>query len=82
MSLNRRGFLSSTALMALAPQLSFAQAQTDRRFIFIIQRGAADGLNTVIPYADPAYAKLRGARRCWYHVFPCAGGFYECVVGG
>lgn len=61
MSLNRRGFLSSTALMALAPQLSFAQAQTDRRFIFIIQRGAADGLNTVIPYADPAYAKLRGA---------------------
>ena len=31
------------------------------RPIFIIQRGAADGLNTVIPYADPAYAKLRGA---------------------
>jgi hypothetical protein len=23
-------------------------------------RGAADGLNTVIPYADPAYATLRG----------------------
>ena len=29
--------------------------------IFIIQHGAADGLNTVISYADPAYTKLRGA---------------------
>jgi hypothetical protein len=42
-------------------RLVFAQAATERRFVFIIQRGAADGLNTVIPYADPAYARLRGA---------------------
>jgi uncharacterized protein (DUF1501 family) len=28
--------------------------------VFIIQRGAADGLNIVVPYADPAYASLRG----------------------
>ena len=47
--------------MLLRPQLVFAQAATDRRFVFIIQRGAADGLNTVVPYADPAYASLRGA---------------------
>ena len=63
--MNRRDFLriagiSSAALFA-SPYISFAAANTDRRFIFIIQRGAADGLNTVIPYADPAYAKLRGA---------------------
>jgi uncharacterized protein (DUF1501 family) len=62
--MNRRDFLRysaiSGALFAL-PNISFAAANTDRRFIFIIQRGAADGLNTVIPYADPAYAKLRGA---------------------
>ncbi len=59
MGLNRRGFLGLTALLAV-PRLGFAQAPTERRFIFIIQRGAADGLNTVIPYADPAYARMRG----------------------
>ena len=62
--MNRRDFLRyvsiSSAIFAL-PSISFAAANTDRRFIFIIQRGAADGLNTVIPYADPTYAKLRGA---------------------
>ncbi len=60
MSLDRRNFLGAAALLA-APQVLFAQAATERRFIFIIQRGAADGLNTVIPYAEPAYASGRGA---------------------
>jgi uncharacterized protein (DUF1501 family) len=58
--MDRRSFLGAATLLA-APQVSFAQADTQRRFIFIIQRGAADGLNTVIPYAEPAYASLRGA---------------------
>ena len=60
MSIDRRHFLGATALLA-APRVLFAQAATERRFIFVIQRGAADGLNTVIPYAEPAYASLRGA---------------------
>ena len=60
MNLDRRHFLGATALLA-APRILFAQAATERRFIFIIQRGAADGLNTVIPYAEPAYASARGA---------------------
>ncbi|HSV50626.1 MAG TPA: DUF1501 domain-containing protein [Burkholderiaceae bacterium] len=59
MSLDRRSFLGTAALLA-APRVLFAQAATERRFIFIIQRGAADGLNTVIPYAEPAYASARG----------------------
>lgn len=63
--MNRRDFIRWSALsgipLAGLPGLSFAKASTDNRFIFIIQRGAADGLNTVIPYADPAYKKLRGA---------------------
>ena len=59
MSMDRRGFLGAATLLA-APQVTFAQAATERRFIFIIQRGAADGLNIVIPYAEPAYASLRG----------------------
>jgi uncharacterized protein (DUF1501 family) len=60
MSLDRRSFLSAATLFTASPVL-FAQAATERRFIFIIQRGAADGLNTVIPYAEPAYASARGA---------------------
>lgn len=60
MSLDRRSFLGAAGLLA-APPMLLAQAATERRFIFILQRGAADGLNTVIPYAEPAYASVRGA---------------------
>lgn len=60
MSLDRRDFLGAAALLA-APRILFAQAATEWRFIFIIQRGAADGLNTVVPYAEPAYASARAA---------------------
>jgi len=59
--LNRRGFISGAAALLAAPRIAFAGADTERRFVFIIQRGAADGLHTLIPYADPAYARLRGA---------------------
>ncbi|CAN7328739.1 DUF1501 domain-containing protein [Paraburkholderia sp. SIMBA_054] len=63
--LTRRSFVRTAAAgagaMLVAPQIVFARAATDRRFVFVIQRGAADGLNIVVPYADPAYASLRGA---------------------
>jgi uncharacterized protein (DUF1501 family) len=62
--IDRRSFLTVSALgagaMLVAPQMALATIASERRFIFIIQRGAADGLNIVIPYADPAYARLRG----------------------
>lgn len=60
MNIDRRTFLGAASLVA-APRILFAQAATERRFVFIIQRGAADGLNIVIPYAEPAYANARGA---------------------
>lgn len=60
MPLQRRSFLGAAGLLA-SPRVLFARAATERRFIFIIQRGAADGLHTVVPYADPAYARHRGA---------------------
>ena len=46
--------------MGFAPRLAFARAATSRRFIFIIQRGAADGLGIVAPVGDPAFAGVRG----------------------
>ncbi|WP_084908799.1 DUF1501 domain-containing protein [Burkholderia ubonensis] len=65
MALSRRRFLSVAAAGAgailVAPQIVFANVATDRRFVFVIQRGAADGLNIVVPYAEPAYTGLRGA---------------------
>ncbi|MDE2605497.1 MAG: DUF1501 domain-containing protein [Burkholderiales bacterium] len=60
MGFDRRGFLAGTATFLAAPRVLFAQAATERRFVFVIQRGAADGLNIVVPYAEPAYASLRG----------------------
>ena len=48
-------------LLLAAPHLALAQAATERRFVFIIQRGAADGLATVAPTGDPDFARVRGA---------------------
>jgi len=58
---NRRTFIGSAALAAaFAPRIVFAQAPTDRRFVFIIQRGAADGLAIVAPTGDPGFSGARG----------------------
>ncbi len=61
--IDRRAFLAGAGALLAAPRIVFAGGAlpTERRFIFIIQRGAADGLHTVIPTADPGYARLRGA---------------------
>ncbi|MHA6722327.1 DUF1501 domain-containing protein [Sphingomonas sp. RS2018] len=62
--LTRRAFVSTGTLAALgsafAPRLSFAAAPTNKRFVFIIQRGAADGLAMLAPIGDPAFAAARG----------------------
>ena len=54
-----RGVLGIGALAM--PRLAVARAATDRRFVFVIQRGAADGLGIVAPIDDPAFAPVRGA---------------------
>ena len=53
--------LAGAAALAFAPRMAFAAGETDKRFVFIIQRGAADGLGIVAPVGDPAFAGLRGA---------------------
>ncbi|WP_404371143.1 DUF1501 domain-containing protein [Sphingomonas sp. MMS24-J45] len=61
---DRRSFIGAGAAGALAfalsPGMAFAKAETDKRFIFIIQRGAADGMGIVAPVGDPAFAAARG----------------------
>ena len=63
--LTRRFFLDAGGAAAVAalslPRMAFARANTDRRFVFIIQRGAADGLSIVAPTGDPQLSpSLRG----------------------
>ena len=63
---NRRTLLTSglsgLSLAMLGGTAGFAQAATSSgRFVFIILRGAMDGLTAVVPYNDPAYRSFRGA---------------------
>jgi uncharacterized protein (DUF1501 family) len=63
--LPRRQFLQFAALGAgafwVGPRMALAAVPGDRRFVFIIQRGAADGLSIVPPVGDRDYTRLRGA---------------------
>ena len=68
----RREFLSllgAGACVALTPSLAIARtAATDyRRLLVLVElKGGNDGLNTIVPFADPRYAQLRpriGLRR-------------------
>lgn len=63
MIVNRRKIILSGlagAGFALAPRIALAAAETDRRFVFIIQRGAADGLAILAPTGDPGFGTARG----------------------
>jgi uncharacterized protein (DUF1501 family) len=62
---NRRSFLatglSGLSLSMLGGTASFSQtAPAAGKFVFVILRGAMDGLAAVVPYNDPAYRQLRG----------------------
>ena len=60
----RRRFMAGSLLAAACtamPRLLLAAADTARRFVFIIQRGAADGLATIMPTGDPDLPRLRAA---------------------
>jgi uncharacterized protein (DUF1501 family) len=61
---SRRSFLETSlfagASTLIASRLAFADAPTDSRFVFVLLRGALDGLSAVPPVGDPEYAGLRG----------------------
>jgi uncharacterized protein (DUF1501 family) len=63
-AISRRRFLESSlfagATSIVASRLAFANAPTDSRFVFVLLRGALDGLSAVPPVGDPDYAALRG----------------------
>ncbi len=66
--LNRRQLLQQSAILSLAPMVPSFLARTamaagtekDNRILVVIQLdGGNDGLNTVVPYRDEHYARLR-----------------------
>ncbi|TXH75409.1 MAG: DUF1501 domain-containing protein [Lysobacteraceae bacterium] len=60
---SRRRFLAgaaATTLLTLWPGQSWA-ASGQNRMLVVLLRGALDGLHWLPPYADPAYARARGA---------------------
>lgn len=61
--LNRRFFVASGVLglgAAAFPGVGWAAPGTSKKFVFIIQRGAADGLATLAPTGDPDFLRARG----------------------
>lgn len=63
--LSRRSLITAAsgagALTLLGlPAMAFARSSSERRLVFIIQRGAADGLHIVAPTGAPEYAGIRG----------------------
>jgi len=62
--LTRRRFLEASlfagATSFACARLAFAAAPTEARFVFVLLRGALDGLSAVPPVGDPRYPALRG----------------------
>jgi uncharacterized protein (DUF1501 family) len=59
----RRDFFQSIGLTSVGiamPRFLLAKAETDARFVFVILRGALDGLAAVPPYGDGNYTSKRG----------------------
>jgi uncharacterized protein (DUF1501 family) len=60
-AITRRSLLTAAAAWPLAGlRVPFAQAAEPPQVLLLVElNGGNDGLNTVIPYADPAYARVR-----------------------
>jgi uncharacterized protein (DUF1501 family) len=59
--ISRRRFLqASGAALSLYHLPVHARTQSNKRFVWVMLRGAMDGISALVPYGDPNYEKLRG----------------------
>jgi uncharacterized protein (DUF1501 family) len=88
---SRRAFLKNgaTALVGTAAIPSFltravmaqatAASANRKKLVVIFQRGAADGLNIVIPHAEPSYFQMRPTIAIPQQQILDLDGFLDCI---
>lgn len=78
--IERRQLLAGAAALGTAglihPVIAHARADTDKRLLFVIQRGAMDGLALLAPVGDPHLASLREPLLAGYDTAPRIGSFF------
>jgi uncharacterized protein (DUF1501 family) len=79
-SLDRRSLLAGSLVLGAGslalPRIAFAQGAGSRNLLFVLLRGAADGLAMLAPVGDPGFEALRGASLADYENAPRIGSFF------
>jgi uncharacterized protein (DUF1501 family) len=76
---DRRSLLAGSLIAAgslALPRLAFAQGSGTRNLLFVLLRGAADGMAMLAPVGDPGFEALRGAALSDYDNAPRLGSFF------
>lgn len=77
--IHRRHLIAGSLLGAGAlamPRIAFAQGNGRRNLMFVLLRGAADGMAMLAPVGDPGFEALRGAALADYEGAPRIGSFF------
>jgi uncharacterized protein (DUF1501 family) len=78
--LNRRTLLAGSLALGASglalPRIALAQTSGPRKLLFVLLRGAADGLSMLAPVGDPGFEALRGAALAEYANAPKIGSFF------
>jgi uncharacterized protein (DUF1501 family) len=78
--LDRRTLLAGSLALGAGslalPRMAFAQGTGTRNLLFVLLRGAADGMAMLAPVGDPGFAALRGQMLADYDKAPRIGSFF------
>ncbi|WP_086609045.1 DUF1501 domain-containing protein [Erythrobacter donghaensis] len=79
-ALDRRSLLAGSLVLGAGglalPRIAFAQGAGSRNLLFVLLRGAADGMAMLAPVGDPGLEALRGAALADYDNAPRLGSFF------
>ena len=77
---DRRSLLAGSLVLGAGslafPRIAFAQGSGTRNLLFVLLRGAADGMAMLAPVGDPGFEALRGAALADYDTAPRLGSFF------
>lgn len=79
-ALDRRSLLTGSLILGAGslalPRVAFAQGSGTRNLLFVLLRGAADGMAMLAPVGDPGLEALRAASLADYEGAPRLGSFF------